>query len=374
MRDLIDLLARARELAVQGEPAVLATVVAVEGSAYRREGARLLVERDGRLTGVLSGGCLERDLAERAAAVFEHRAPTLAVYDLRAPDEALWGLGLGCGGKVTLLLEPLLPAEGADSPLAAHVRVAATRTPEALATVFATAGAANPLRVGDRFSDRPGLAPSGLDPRIHETLVAARGGARPFSTRIPVADGASDLLCEHLTPPPRLAIVGAGRDAVPLARLARELGWESVVADPRPTDAAAARFTGFATYVDGGPRTLVERLRIDAWTALVVMTHNYLDDLAALAELLPCASAYLGLLGPAARRDRLLSDLAMQGVTPAPADLARLHAPAGLDLGGRSPDEVALAIVAEIQDTFTGTSGRARDAREVSAVSRESAP
>ncbi len=107
MKEMRQILSRARELRQRGESAVLATVVAVEGSAYRREGARMLIESDGRLTGVLSGGCLENDLAERAAAVLASGNPALATYDLRAPDEILWGLGLGCGGKITLLLQPL---------------------------------------------------------------------------------------------------------------------------------------------------------------------------------------------------------------------------------------------------------------------------
>lgn len=302
MKELRRILARARQLRTTGTPAVLATIVAVEGSAYRREGARLLIERDGSLTGVLSGGCLERDLAARAAEVLQSGQPALATYDLRAPDEYLWGLGLGCGGKVTLLLEPLPVAENAASPLDPFARIALDRSPAVVET------------------------------RLAEKL----------------------LLREQIFPPLRLLLAGAGRDAVPLARFADELGWETVVLDARPTAAAAERFDGLARFAGVAPRELASAATIDRFTAAVVLTHNYLDDLAWLAALLPTAAPYVGLLGPAARRDRLLADLAAQGFVLDGPMRARLHGPAGLDLGGRAPEQVALSIVAEIQAVLSG--------------------
>ena len=304
MRELRQILARARELRSRGESAVLATIVAVEGSAYRREGARMLIESDGALTGVISGGCLERDLATRAAEVLASGSPALATYDLRSPDEVLWGLGLGCGGKLTLLLQLLPATSDAPSPLAPFDRIARDRIPAEVVTRF----------------------------------------------------GEEVLLREEIVPPTRLVVAGAGRDVVPLARLADELGWETTVLDARPTEAGAALFAGLARFAGLPPRELPIAETIDPYTAAVVMTHNYLDDLAWLAILLPTAAPYVGLLGPLARRDRLLADLAMQGLAPDTAMCARLHAPAGLDLGGRAPEQVALAIVAEIQATMAGAS------------------
>lgn len=296
------ILARARELGCRGERAVLATVVAVEGSAYRREGARMLIEADGGLIGVLSGGCLENDLAARAGEVLASGVPAFASYDLRAPDEYLWGLGLGCGGQVTLLLEPLSTDGSGASPLAPFEQVERERTPREVVTRFA----------------------------------------------------GEVVLRERITPPVRLLLAGAGRDAVPLARLAGELGWETLVLDARPTAAAAARFAGLAQFTVVTPRELASAVAIDPWSAAVVLTHNYLDDLAWLAALLPTAAPYVGLLGPAARRDRLLADLAEQGVVLDSAVRARLHGPAGLDLGGRATEQVALSIVAEIQAVMSG--------------------
>lgn len=308
MREMRQILARARALASRGERAVLATVVAVEGSAYRREGARMLIEAGGGLTGVLSGGCLESDLAARAGEVLASGAPGLATYDLRAPDEYLWGLGLGCGGRVTLLLEPVTgdPGDPGDrrvpSPLTPFEQVERERTPREVVTRYA----------------------------------------------------GEVVLRERLTPAIHLLLAGAGRDAVPLARLAGELGWDATVVDARPTAAAAERFAGLARFVAVAPRELATAVAIDPWTAAVVLTHNYLDDLSWLAALLPTAAPYVGLLGPAARRDRLLADLAEQGVLLDAAMRERLHGPAGLDLGGRAPEQVALAIVAEIQAVLSG--------------------
>ena len=315
MRETRQILARARELRARGERAVLATVVAVEGSAYRREGARMLIEGDGHLTGVLSGGCLESDLAHRAAQVQASGEAALATYDLRAPDEYLWGLGLGCGGKVTLLLEAL-PANADDaSPLTPFEQVERERTPREVVTRFA----------GEVV--------------LRERIVAAA----------------------------RLVLAGAGRDAVPLARLAGELGWETTVLDARPTAAAAARFAGLARYTGVAPRQLADVVAIDPWTVAVVLTHNYLDDLAWLAALLPTTAPYIGLLGPAARRDRLLADLAEQGLVLDHAMRARLHGPAGLDLGGRAPELVALAILAEIQAVLSGAGTTPLSAKQASA-------
>ena len=315
MKEIRQILARTAELQRRGESAVLATIVAVEGSAYRREGARMLIERDGELTGVLSGGCLERDLALRAADVQASGVPALATYDLRAPDEILWGLGLGCGGKVTLLLE-LLPADGdAASPLAAFEQLEQERMPREVVTRFA----------------------------------------------------GEVVLRERIHPAIRLVLAGAGRDAVPLARLAGELGWETIVLDTRPTAAAAARFAGLARFTAVAPRELATEVAIDPWTAAVVLTHNYLDDLAWLAALLPTAAPYVGLLGPVARRDRLLADLAQQGLVLDEPMRSRLHSPAGLDLGGRAPEQVALAIVAEIQAVMSGAAATSLSRKPASA-------
>lgn len=357
MRDLESLRERLRALP-PGSRAALATIVRVEGSSYRREGARLLVEADGRLTGMLSAGCLERDLARLAAEAAASGAARALEYDLTEEGEAIWGAGTGCSGHVTLLVEPLDDA-ARRSWLGRLETLFDARRELRLATVYATSP---PDAAG---APRPGAslaAPATAGWRAaawNRVTALAAGEARAVRVageRFEVA-----LLVEAIPPPIHLLLLGAERDVPPLARLGRELGWAVTVADPRPTEAAASSVAGSARYLGAAPRALAASVELSPRTAVVLATHRYLDDLAYLAELDGVEIGHLALLGPVARRGRLLGDLERL-VPGAAARLgARLAGPAGLDLGGRRPEEVALSVVAEIQARFHG-----RDARPLS--------
>lgn len=343
MREARELLARIRELRRTDAPAVVATIVAVEGSAYRREGTRLLIEPDGALTGVLSGGCVERELLAPARETLAAGRPRSLRFDLSADEEAIWGFGLGCSGTLTLLLEPLASAgEPLERALAAAIE---DRRAVRLTTRVGTATATDPLAVGP-VDRRIELLDSGRASTTTSTLTAESESANEI------------VLVETWMPPVRLVVVGAERDVVPLARLAAELGWDTTVVDSRPTAAAEARVATLARYLGCAPRRLLESLSLDSRTAVVVATHRYLDDLAFLGELAAAEVGYLGLLGPARRRERLLADLASQRGSTTHAPAISVRGPAGLDLGGRTPEEVALAIVAEIQATLHGGTGR----------------
>jgi xanthine/CO dehydrogenase XdhC/CoxF family maturation factor len=406
MREARELLARIRELRRDGRPAVVATIVAVTGSAYRREGARLLIEPDGAMTGVLSGGCVERELLPSAGAVLADGRPRTRVLDLSADEEAIWGFGLGCSGTITLLLEPLATAgETLERALAASID---ERRTVRLSTRIRPAGA----RTADRLPqvrvahdlEIEGAPSETSESRSEKEATAAMEGKdsdgsaaepeppgasaepslplhwKPVSGPSGMAAAAADSnarrtevwkdekeekekwtaeeieLVETLRPPVHLVVVGAERDVTPLVRLAAELGWQATVVDARPTAAAEARLAPFARYLGAPPRRLADALHFDARTAVVVATHRYLDDLAYLGELERADLGYLGLLGPARRRERLLADLARQRGAGA-LQGAAVRGPAGLDLGGRSPEEVALAIVAEAQAALHGGGG-----------------
>lgn len=360
MRDLLDLLTRSSALRARGAKALLATLVRVRGSHYRRPGARMLIEGDGELTGILSGGCLEGDLAERGRAVLATGTPTLVRYDLSAAAEALWGFGLGCQGEVEVLLEAL-DANAAD-PLAPHREVVASRRPAALATVFACDPADRfPVGSSCLFKDkakacwvRGGRGCPAVPASLETALACALGEGRSTAVDLELEadDGTvarASLLVEALRPPTRLLLGGTGRDAQPLARQAAALGWEVLVLDPRARAETAARFPEVPRVLAGPPRSALADLAADRWTVAVVMTHAYLDDLALLEALWPLELPYLALLGPAARRERLLADLAARGLAPSATQRAALHGPAGLDLGAESPEEIAFAILAEAQ-------------------------
>jgi xanthine dehydrogenase accessory factor len=301
-------------------PSVLATLAAVEGSSYRRPGARMLISKGRARIGSISGGCLEEDLVERSARVAASGRAELVVYDTTAENDVVWGVGLGCHGVVRILLEPLPPRPA-----------------------WACAVADN-LRSG-RATD---LAVVWEDPRF------------PLGTRLADAStaGLACVFCERVDPPTSLSIFGAGDDAQPLARMALELGWRVTVADPRPSKLTEERFPAVFALVLGPAEELVARAAPPPGSLAVVMTHHYRHDVPLMYHLLPLPLAYVGLLGPRRRSEKILAELAARGLRVTADMLSRLRAPVGLDLGADAPEGVALSIIAEMTSVLSG-----RDAR-----------
>lgn len=305
---------------------VLATLVTAEGSSYRRPGARLLIAADGVRLGSISGGCLEEDVIARAGRVRATGQAETVVYDTTSENDLVWGVGLGCHGVVKVLIERLPPRAMWVVALAENY---AARRVTPLAVVHA---AADPALLGTRLATEP----------VGESAAA------------------TGIFFNPVAPPVALVIFGAGDDAQPLARLAHELGWHVTVADPRPAFATNQRFPTTESCVVAPAAELADRVTLDEGTLAVVMTHHYVHDVPLLRALLPRPLAYLGLLGPKKRADKILADLAGEGVEITREQSARLHAPVGLDLGADSPEQVALAIVAEMQAVLSG-----RDARHL---------
>ena len=340
-------------------PCTLATVVEVIGSAYRRPGARMLVTEDGELTGAISGGCLEGDARQRARRAIFQGEPALVTYDTRDEDDPRHGLGPGCQGVVRILLEPL-DFTNPDNPLELLRNFARHPTPAVLATVFATDVSGLKAAVGQRVL----LSETGV---VRGTPLLAAPLAE--AARATLAQGQSRVLnietdagpvrasLELLTPPLRLVVYGAGNDAQPLVHLAASLGWHITVLDGRPHLATPLRFPE-AAEVRLTPVRELATATPDPLAYHVLLSHNYAYDLAALQTLLASPAPYIGLLGPRLKAQRLLDELAAF-----PAELVqqlrqRLHSPIGLDLGSETPEEIALAIVAEIQARHSGRHGR----------------
>jgi xanthine/CO dehydrogenase XdhC/CoxF family maturation factor len=342
----------ASDLARLNEPALLATVVQVEGSTYRRPGARMLVTPAGRRIGCVSGGCLEADIARRGWQLTESGRPALITYDSAADEDVQWGLGLGCNGVVRVLVERLTPPTGDR-----HLTLLDARTRDraacAVALVFA-AGASSGASAGTRLiADEHGQTLlNELPERISEEVLASVRSAlaqgQSLTEALQTASGRVDLFIEFIEPPPSLLIVGAGFDAVPLAAAAGAIGWRVTVADRRARYATPEHFPTADAHVVCPPDELPRHVAIDRRTFAVIMNHHYPDDLAALGVLLDSPVRYVGLLGPSHRREKLLHDLAEQGRRPTPAQLARLHGPVGLDVAAETPAEVAAAVVAEM--------------------------
>jgi xanthine/CO dehydrogenase XdhC/CoxF family maturation factor len=267
---------------------------------------------------------LEEDVIARAGQVFATGRAETVVYDTTSENDLVWGVGLGCHGVVRVVMEKLAPRP-------------------AWAVALAKA-----------FTERRTTSLA----IVHEGRDAALLGTRLIpddAAGSPVAPG---TFVNTIAPPTALAIFGAGDDAQPLARLAHELGWHVTIADPRAAFATSSRFPTADALVIAPAADLPARVVLDSGTLAVVMTHHYVHDVPLLRTLLPCPLAYLGLLGPKKRADKILTDLAAEGIQVTAEQRARLHAPVGLDLGADSPEQVALAIVAEMQASLSG-----RDAR-----------
>jgi xanthine/CO dehydrogenase XdhC/CoxF family maturation factor len=346
IRDLQASFAAWRE---ERKPLVLATVYETEGSTYSKSGARMLIAADGTFQGMLSGGCLEGDLAERALAVLESNTPQCVTYDLGRNDEELWGLGVGCDGLMRIFLQPLLPERGYQ-PFAAIAGVLSGDSSGVAATVLESvhgwlaAGATLVMCNGE-------VASFGVPDACREAFVAASQATaeeKKSCTRLlDVGDHGEHrvrVLTARLLPPPRLLILGAGLDALPVLRLAVELGWRATVQDHRPAYVERGGFSS-ADKVSCLPADdVAAALTLDRYDAVIVMSHHLATDRKYLQMLAKTQIPYIGLLGPPDRRSRLMEDLG----EAAKSLEYRLHGPAGFDIGADGPASIALSILAEI--------------------------
>lgn len=345
----------------QYENAALATVVNVKGSTYRSSGARMLITQSGRMVGTISGGCLEGDVKERAGQVMLSGEPTVVKYDTTSEDDIVWGLGLGCNGVVQVLIERLDP-QSKLSPLAFLAECFRSRQPGVLATVFDVDGRTG-VKVGDRLMLHPDntvtseIEDSDLTlAAIADAFAALRDGRSNVKT-YQLSAGSVEVFIEVIQPPTPLVIFGAGYDAIPVARFAKELGWHVTVVDSRSAYATKEQFPLADKVILTRPEAAPICVTIDHRTVAVVMTHNYLHDRELLKTLLPSPVRYLGILGPKSRTERLLQDLREEGIIPTQEQLCRLYSPIGIDIGADTPEEIALAIVAEIRAVVANRSG-----------------
>lgn len=357
-RTVVDALSRAAEAS---ESTVLATVVRVTGSSYGGVGARMLIRSDGSTVGLVSGGCLESDLAEHARRVSVTGCAEVVRYDTRDDDDAPWGLGLGCDGVIDVLLEPLPP------PLARKVatlidRALAADAPSVVATVIQVVGSeTGSPRVGAHavFSSTEiqsvgewGMGSVLADAAKH-VVEALSAGRRGLVREI----GAVEVAFEVVMPAVRLVICGTGPDAAPVTRFASELGWDVTVVDHRPlTDACSARFPGACVVECAEALRLAHVVPLTLQTAAVVMSHHFARDRDYVQALLAANVAYLGVLGPRARTERMLAELTTRNGTP-PTVGDRFFAPVGMDIGGEGPDAIALAIISQVSAVTSGRAG-----------------
>ena len=336
-KETTEILARLAQLVAAGRRAAVATVVRIEGSAYRRPGAKLLIEDDGTSTGGVSGGCLEADVREVALEVMREGIPWLLHYDTGADDNKVWGLGLGCNGSVDIFVQ----AATAETAMEVTGRVRELlegKVPFAVSTVVrgeSHVGSAVVLGVGGVLGGSTGDA--GLDREL--TRQAADRIARGESKLHDL--GAFEVFTEVQTPPLHLIVFGAGDDSIPLCAYASDAGFRVSVVDHRQAYLSSQRFPGAARLFLRRPEEGTGALPLGPRTYAVVKTHSLAHDRNWVRRLLDAGIPYVGLLGPRARTGEILRDVGGTGTE-------RVYGPVGLDVGAEGPEQVAISIVAEL--------------------------
>jgi xanthine dehydrogenase accessory factor len=359
MKELQTILNAFKQSQRLGQRSAIATVIKTSGSVYRRPGARMLLTESGEMIGAISGGCLESDVFEQAKPVLlQESTPIVVQYDTTAQDDVVWGLGMGCNGTVQVLIESLNDTS-AMRQLSFIADCFQQNQSGAIATVFQVIG-----KTQTRIAARLCLKTDGTvineitDQRLanqilrdaNQQLAKGKSLVKSYS----LDDGLAEVFIEIVQPPVQLLVFGAGYDAIPVVQFAKQLGWQVTVIDPRSTYATPDRFPQADTLIVCQPNRLQDHLTLNSQMVAVVMTHHYLHDRTLLQTLLPASLRYLGVLGPKRRTQQLLADLQAEGCKTN----QRLHSPIGLDIGAETPEEIALAIVAEIQAVLSRRSGQ----------------
>ena len=361
MKELKEIV-KAYDAAVQlGKNVALASVVHLDGSSYRRPGARMLVSDEGELTGAISGGCLEGDALRKAMYALSQRKSRLVTYDTSDEDDMTIGIQLGCAGVIQVLFEPIDPQKQ-DNPIQLIRKALAIRQEAVMVTLF---------NLSNKNSDQPGTCLlmesngniSGIIPIQGMEKVVMDDVQHVMNNKKSVfreyqADGISmTAFIEFLQPAISLVVVGAGNDAVPMMQIADTMGWDVRVVDGRNTHARPERFVTACQVLVSKPESVLDQLPMDARTVFVMMTHNYNYDLSMLRALLPTRSPYIGMLGPKKKLDRMLDELRQEGMQLDDAMLSNVFGPTGLEIGAETPEEIALSIIAEIQAVMEGKNG-----------------
>lgn len=362
MRELDVIISKYLHLKSQDIGSILATVVHVEGSSYRRAGARMLVDEYGNITGAISGGCLEGDALRKALFALDRQENKLVTYDTSDEDDAVIGAQLGCNGIIQVLFEPLDYTDKYN-PCELLQTVVKNDTAQAISIVFdlekrneqlGTVLITDEVYVHKKINLTPELEAALL---FQSKKVLEQD--KSCFVEIETQSSKQHVFMELYQPPVHLILVGAGNDAQLLAQQADLLGWKVTVTDGRPTHANKQRFLGACQVIVAKPEETLENIKIDKQTCFVLMSHNYNYDLSVLKLLLGKRQIpYIGILGPLKKYNQMLNELAGQGVEVSKDDLNKIHAPVGLEIGAETPAEIGLSVLAEIQSVLTNKNAR----------------
>lgn len=351
IRDIIRVYDEAKKV---GKQTALATVVHVEGSSYRRPGARMLIEDDGQLTGAISGGCLEGDALRKALLVMTEKRSRLVTYDTMDDDDAKFGVGLGCNGIIQVLIEPINDSDP-NNPIQYLKAINEKRQQGVLVTLFSLKDKKDPqygtcllLKDDGSFIDHIPVLKDVLMADANEALINQASSFKNYVSE----DHDLTAFIEVIKPPVAVIIIGAGNDVIPVVDMADILGWEATVIDGRANYAKKERFVSACSVLVAKPEKALEQIAIDEHSVFLLMTHNYNYDKAMLVQLLQRNVSYIGMLGPKKKRERILNELKDEGENFTDQQLSALHSPVGLDIGAETSEEIALSILAEIKAFF----------------------
>ena len=339
----------------------LATLVHLNGSSYRRPGARMIVDEEGQLTGAISGGCLEGDALRKAVFCIHTQIPKLVVYDTSDEEDATIGIQLGCSGIIQVLFEPIDENDPLN-PIELLKKAIHKRQNTVLVTLYApqikkgdTVGTSMLLEDSGEFHNNSTFqfVPETLMQDIKETLTIKKSSFKSYNLN----DNTFNAFLSFISPPISLIIVGAGNDAIPLQSIAETLGWEVTIVDGRHTYAKIERFSSACQIIVSKPEKVLQQIPIDEKSVFVLMTHNYNYDYAILKALLDKNIPYIGALGPKKKLDNMITDLKAENIFLNERQKNILYGPVGLELGAETPAEIALSITAEIMSVMHNKKG-----------------
>jgi xanthine/CO dehydrogenase XdhC/CoxF family maturation factor len=331
------------QLSEQGRSAALATVIHLEGSAYRRAGAKMLIADDGTMAGSVSGGCLEADVREVALSVIGHGIPQLLHYDTGSVDETPFGLGLGCDGAVDIFVQRASATDFLETSRRIALLLQGEETFAVSTIVRGAKGLGRSIVVGTLGEPVGSMGDAKLD-----TLVTscARNNLGNATSQLSDVEG-HQIFTEIQVPPPSLVIVGAGDDTRPLVVSATDVGFRVTVVDHRPGYLTGDRYPAGTHLVQARADSDIAQLRLGPGSYAVVKTHSLEHDRGWIQRLLATETPYIGVLGSRARIQEMLRELDAE-------DDGRIFGPVGLDLGADGPEQIAVSVVAELLALLSG--------------------
>jgi xanthine dehydrogenase accessory factor len=373
MKELNDIVRAYEKAILQNKHMVLATVVRVDGSSYRRPGARMLVTGDSTITGAISGGCLEGDALEKALFAMATGENKLITYDSSGEDDIQFGLHLGCNGVVHILFEPV-KKEDPQNPVELLRLISNAGEEGVLVTLFSPKKIQPGTKLLYLKNHIYGSLPKPVQSLLTEQIKRAIDEKQSAFMDLETEQGNCSAFIEYIEQPVSVVIAGAGNDIQPLVEIAAMLGWSVTVVDGRFHYALPERFPGAAKVLYSRPADILSQIKTDSRTVFLLMSHNYNYDLAFLQQIIQQEFGYIGLLGPAQKRDRILSDLQDQGMLLNENQLSKIHGPAGLDIGAENATEIAVSIVAEVKAFLSARSGASLKLKKESIHNRAISP